>query len=172
MSIYERELKEILSGNREIVERIIKNLDEEKKEIYRKIFNYPFITVRAAGSLGIADIVAVRGDISLLIEIKARKEKEILFSHEKGRMQKKAEEMKERCEKSKVLPVFAFRLKSIRDEAWKIFTIEMKNVEKKIKNIYEKLPKIEKSRDGNYIMRWEKGMNLSEFISLLNSFYQ
>ncbi|MBC7081387.1 MAG: Holliday junction resolvase [Thermoplasmatales archaeon] len=169
MSVYERELKEILSGNREIIERIIKNLDEERKEIYKKIIEYPFITVRAAGSLGIADIVAVRGDISLLIEIKARKEKEILFSHEKGRMQRKAEEMLEKCEKSKVLPIFAFRLKGIRDEAWKIFTIEMKDIEKKDKKIYEKLPKIEISKDGNYIMRWENGMKLSEFISLLNS---
>ncbi|MEM2582953.1 MAG: Holliday junction resolvase [Candidatus Thermoplasmatota archaeon] len=170
MSIYERELKEILSGNIEIIERITKNLSDEKKEIYKKIIEYPFITVRAAGSLGIADIVAVRGDISLLIEIKARKEKEILFSHEKGRMQKKAEEMIEKCEKSKVLPIFAFRLKGIRDEAWKIFTIEMKNFEKN--KIYEKLPKIEKSKDGNYIMRWDNGMKLSEFIELLNFFYQ
>lgn len=168
MSIYERELKEILSGNREIIERITKNLSDERKEIYKKIIEYPFITVRAAGSLGIADIVAVRGDISLLAEIKARKEKEILFSHEKGRMQKKAEEMLEKCEKSKVLPIFAYRLKGIRDETWRIFTMDM-NIEGDIKGIHEKLPKVEKSKDGNYIMRWEKGMRLSDFILLLNS---
>ncbi|MBC7128653.1 MAG: Holliday junction resolvase [Thermoplasmatales archaeon] len=168
MSIYERELKEILSGNREIIERVTKNLSDERKEIYKKIIEYPFITVRAAGSLGIADIVAVRGDISLLAEIKARKEKEILFSHEKGRMQKKAEEMLEKCEKSKVLPIFAYRLKGIRDETWRIFTMDM-NIEGNIRRIHEKIPKVEKSKDGNYIMRWEKGMRLSDFISLLNS---
>ncbi|MEM2935450.1 MAG: hypothetical protein QXF32_03710 [Candidatus Thermoplasmatota archaeon] len=68
------------------------------------------------------------------------------------------------------MPIFAFRIKGIRDEAWRIFTIEMKNFEKN--KIYEKLPKIEKSKDGNYIMRWDNGMKLSEFIELLNFFYQ
>ena len=168
MSVYERELKEILSGNGKIIEKITKNLDDARREIYNKIIEFPFITVRAAGSLGIADIVAVRGDISLLIEVKARKEKEILFSHEKGRMQIKAEEMLEKCKKSRVLPIFAYRLKGIKDEAWKIFTIDGINAEGYIKKVYEKLPKLEKSKNENYIMRWENGMKLSDFISLLS----
>lgn len=167
MSIYERELREILAGNREVIEKIIKNFDDEKKKKYRKIINNPFITVRAAGSLGIADIVAMRGDLSFIVEIKVRKEKEILFSHEGGRMQRKAEEMHSKCLRSKILPVFAFRIKGIKGEAWRIFTMEIDGIEGKSKKLYDVLPKIEKSRGGNYIMRWENGMELSDFIELV-----
>ena len=167
MSIYERELREILAGNEKIVEKVVKSLSEEAREKYRKILRKSFITVRAAGSLGIADIVALRGDLSFIVEIKVRKESEILFSHEGGRMQKKAEEMKRKCEKAKILPIFAFRKKGIRGDAWRIFTIDIKKIEGKSKIIYEKLPKIEKTKDNNYIMKWEKGMKLSDFIDLV-----
>ncbi len=167
MSIYERELREILGGNKEIIGKIIKNRSQEEKKKYLKILKKPFITIRAAGSLGIADIVAIRGDISFVVEIKARKEKEILFSHEKGRMQKKAEEMKMKCEKARILPIFAFRRKGIRGEAWRIFTMEMEGLEGKSKKIYNILPKIEKTKNGNYIIKWENGMKLSDFIDII-----
>lgn len=167
MSIYERELREILAGNKEVIEKIIKNFDEEKKKKYRKIIGNPFITVRAAGSLGIADIVALRGDLSFIVEIKVRKEKDILFSHEGGRMQRKAEEMHSKCMSSKILPIFAFRIKGMKGEAWRIFTMDMDGIEGKSKKLYDNLPKIEKSREGNYIMRWDNGMKLSDFIELV-----
>ncbi len=168
MSIYERELREILAGNKGMIESITKNCTEEEREKYFKILNNPFITVRAAGSLGIADIVAIRGDISFIIEVKVRKEKEILFSHEGGRMQRKAEEMRDKCMKSGVLPLFAFRIKGRRGDAWKIFTVSMENVTGKSREIYNKLPKLEKSKGGNYIMRWDNGMKLSDFIEIVS----
>ncbi|KAA0013399.1 MAG: Holliday junction resolvase [Thermoplasmata archaeon] len=169
MSIYERELREILAGNKEVIEKITKSCDENDRRKYFSILKKPFITVRAAGSLGIADIVAIRGDLSFIVEIKVRKEKEILFSHEGGRMQRKAEEMKDRCEKSNILPLFAFRLKGKRGDAWRIFTMEINGVEGKTKKIYEKIPKLEKTKDGNYIMRWGKGIKLADFIEMLSS---
>ncbi|KAA0008275.1 MAG: Holliday junction resolvase, partial [Thermoplasmata archaeon] len=54
MSIYERELREILSGNKDVIERVTKSCSEEEKQKYFKIMKKPFIVVRAAGSLGIA----------------------------------------------------------------------------------------------------------------------
>lgn len=168
MSIYERELREILAGNEEVIEKITKSLNEEERKKYREILKKPFITVRAAGSLGIADIVATRGDISFIVEIKVRREKEILFSHEGGRMQRKAEEMKERCKRARILPIFAFRRKGIRGDAWRIFSMELEGLEGKSKEIYDMLPKLEKSKDGNYIMRWENGMKLADFIKILS----
>ena len=167
MSIYERELREILGGNREVIERVCKSLSEEEREKYHRILHRPFITIRAAGSLGIADIVAIRGDISFIVEIKVRKEEEILFSHEGGRMQRKAEEMRERCSASGVLPIFAYRLKGKRGDAWRIFTLEMNNVEGVGRKLHRIIPKLEKSRGGNYIMRWERGMKLADFIALI-----
>ncbi len=168
MSIYERELREILNGNGEVIERIIKSCSEEEQENYRKIIKKPFIVIRAAGSLGIADIVAIRGDISFIVEIKVRKEKEILFSHEGGRMQKKAIEMKEKCVESGVLPLFAYRLKGIRGDAWRIFTMDIDGLDGKSRLIQERLPKLEITASGNYVMRWENGMKLSDFIDMLS----
>ncbi|HEC76498.1 MAG TPA: Holliday junction resolvase [Thermoplasmatales archaeon] len=168
MSIYERELREILAGNEEVIKKITKNFGDKEKEKYMKIIENPFITVRAAGSLGIADIVAIRGDLSFIVEIKVRKEKDILFSHEGGRMQRKAEEMHSKCLKSKILPVFAFRIKGVKGESWRIFTMEIDGIEGKSKELYDAIPKLEKSRGGNYIMRWDNGMKLSDFIELVS----
>ncbi|MCD6170957.1 MAG: Holliday junction resolvase [Thermoplasmata archaeon] len=167
MSIYERELKEIFSGNKKIIDRVIKSCNNEEREKYYKIIDKPFIVIRAAGSLGIADIVAMRGDISFIVEIKVRKEDEILFSHEGGRMQNKAIEMKEKCSQTKILPIFAYRLKGIRGDAWRVFTMDMENLEGKSKKINKILPKLELSPNKNYIMRWKKGMKLSDFIDII-----
>ena len=149
MSIYERELREILGGNREVIDRVCKSLSEDEREKYRRILHHPFITVRAAGSLGIADIVAIRGDMSFIVEIKVRKEEEIL------------------CDASGVLPIFAYRIKGKRGDAWRIFTMEMENVEGTGRKLHRILPKLEKSKGGNYIMRWKKGMKLADFIALI-----
>ncbi len=167
MSIYERELREILAGNEKIIEKVVKSLSEEEKGKYKKILKKPFITVRAAGSLGIADIVALRGDISFIVEIKVRKGSEILFSHEGGRMQKKAEEMKRKCTMASILPIFAFRRKGIRGDAWRIFTMEIDGMKGKGREIYDVLPKLEITKDGNFRMKWENGMKLADFIDMI-----
>jgi len=167
LSIYERELREILAGNEKIIEKVVKSLSEEEKEKYKKILKKPFITVRAAGSLGIADIVALRGDLSFIVEIKVRKGSEILFSHEGGRMQKKAEEMKRKCTMASILPIFAFRRKGIRGDAWRIFTMEIDGMKGKGKEIYDVLPKLEITKDGNFRMKWENGMKLADFIDMI-----
>ena len=167
MSIYERELREILAGNEEIIDKVIKSLREEERRKYKKILKKPFITVRAAGSLGIADIVALRGDLSFIVEIKVRKGSEILFSHEGGRMQKKAEEMKRKCSMANILPIFAFRRKGIRGDAWRIFTMEIDGIIGKGKEIYDALPKLEITKDGNFRMKWENGMKLADFIDMI-----
>ncbi|RLF38553.1 MAG: hypothetical protein DRN21_04950 [Thermoplasmata archaeon] len=73
MSGYERELREILAGNRDVIERITRSCTAEERANYLKIIENPFITVRAAGSLGIADLVAMRGDISFIVEIRCER---------------------------------------------------------------------------------------------------
>lgn len=169
MSDYERELREILSGNRDVIERVTKSCSEEERENYFKIIDSPFIVVRAAGSLGIADIVAVRGDISFLVEIKVRKGKSILFSHEGGRMQRKADEMLEKCEKSKVLPLFAFRVKNYKGDSWRIYSLKVENLEGRAKIVNERIPKVGRTANGNYHLKWDDGMKLSDFIGYMSA---
>ena len=67
-SQYERELKNILEGEKNILVKITKSCNTLETENYYKIHNKPFAVIRAAGSLGV-DIVAVRGDASFLVEI-------------------------------------------------------------------------------------------------------
>ncbi|MEA2055081.1 MAG: Holliday junction resolvase [Candidatus Thermoplasmatota archaeon] len=164
MSDYERELREILSGNKAIIGKVTKSCSSEERQKYFKITENPFVVVRAAGSLGIADIVALRGEISFLVEIKTRKEKSILFSHEGGRMQRKAEEMLEKCEKAKVLPLFAFRIKNYHGDSWRIYSLELEGLEGKSKILYARIPKIRKTASNNYLLKWDEGMKLSDFI--------
>lgn len=165
-SQYERELKAILEGEKKILEKITKSCDLIEKNNYMKIKNSPFAVIRGAGSLGV-DIVAVRGDISFLTEVKTSIEDTLHFSSVSGKLQKQAENMLNICEKTKTLPVYAFRLKGYRGDSWRFFTIDFKGLDGRANILHRRLPKLEKSKSGNYVMRWKDGMPLSDFISYL-----
>ena len=166
---YERELKGILQGNKDILINVTRRCSPEEKEKYLKIIETPFTVVRAAGSFGI-DLVAVRGDLSLLIEIKSSNKDTIHFSSQNGKLQKQAYLMREECKRSKTLPIYAYRLKNYRGgDAWRIFTLdEMNCLIGRAKIVHKKIPKIKKSNNGNLIMKWDNGMSLAEFIDYIN----
>ena len=82
-------------------------------------------------------------------------------------MQKKAEEMKRKCSMASILPIFAFRRKGIRGDAWRVFTMEIDGIKGKGKEIYDALPKLEITKDGNFRMKWENGMKLADFIDMI-----
>ena len=121
-SQYERELKGILEGEDKVLSKITKTCPTIERINYLKIHDKPFAVIRAAGSLGV-DLVAVRGDISFLVEIKSSVENKIHFSSVGGKLQKQAEIMRDICEKTKTLPIYAFRLKNYRGDSWRIFTM-------------------------------------------------
>lgn len=165
-SNYERELRSILRGEEDILNSVIKTCSDGEKEKYLKIKEKPFAVVRAAGSYGV-DLVAVRGDISMLIEIKSSASSKIHFSSVKGKLQQQAEKMKRECERANVLPVYAFRLKNKRGDAWRLFTLEINGLSGKSKKIYDGLPKLKLSRNKNFVMDWDEGMKLSDFIEMI-----
>jgi Holliday junction resolvase len=163
-SSYERELRGILEADDKVLHRVLKSLTVLEKENYLKIKSKPFAVIRAAGSYGI-DLVAVRGDISFLIEIKTSGEKTLHFSTIGGKLQEQALAMKTICERTRTLPIYAFRLKKFRGDAWRIFTLDMENLMGRLHIIHRRLPQLETSKRKNYIMRWPHGMQLSEFIA-------
>jgi len=165
-SQYERELKAILGGERKILEKITKTCSVMEKDNYFKIEYKPFAVVRAAGSLGV-DLVATRGDISFLTEVKTSIGETLHFSSMSGKPQKQAENMQKICEKTKCLPIYAFRTKGVRGDSWRVFTLELNSLEGRASVVHRRLPKIKKSKSGNFVMRWEEGMPLSDFISYL-----
>lgn len=165
-SQYERELKAILGGENKTLEKITKTCSVIEKDNYFKIKDKPFAVVRAAGSLGV-DLVATRGDISFLTEVKTSIGDTLHFSSMGGKPQKQAESMQKICEKTKSLPVYAFRTKGVRGDSWRIFTLELNSLEGRTNVLHRRLPKIKKSKNGNFVMKWDEGMPLSDFISYL-----
>jgi len=165
-SQYERELKNILEGETKTLLKITKTCSVLEKDNYSKISKKPFVVIRAAGSFGI-DLVATRGDITFLTEVKTSIGNVLHFSTVGGKLQKQAELMKKTCEKTKSLPIYAFRNKGKHGDSWRIFTLDIDCLEGITNVVHRRLPKLLKSKTGNYIMKWEKGMPLSEFISYL-----
>jgi len=165
-SQYERELKGILEGEAKILTKITKTCSALEKDNYSKISDKPFAVIRAAGSLGV-DLVATRGDISFLTEVKTSIGETLHFSSVSGKLQKQAETMIEMCEQTKNLPIYAFRTKGYRGDSWRIFTMDVNGLEGRASVLHKRLPKIEKSKSGNFVMRWKEGMPLSDFISYL-----
>jgi len=161
---YERELKALLSGDEKIIAKMIKTCDATESAAYQSILQNPFLVIRAAGSLGV-DLVALRWDFSFPIEVKSSAENVLHFS-KSARLIEQAETMLEECSQSHLVPIYAYRLKSFRGDPWRIFTIPTEH-QFKGRNalLYRRIPKFDTSNGGNFIMRWENGMKLSELIS-------
>ena len=165
-SVYERELKGILEGDEKTLSRVTKTCSALEKDSYYLTREKPFIVVRAAGSFGV-DLVALRGDISFLMEIKSSTTDTLHFSSVDGKLQRQAEKMRGECEKTKTLPLYGFRLKGHGEDAWRLFTLENDHLEGRAKILHNRLPQLTRSKSGNYIMRWEDGLPLAAFISYL-----
>ncbi len=165
-SQYERELKGILEGENKTLSKITKTCSALEKDNYLRIVDKPFAVIRAAGSLGI-DLVAVRGDISFLTEVKSSVSDTLHFSSVGGKLQKQADDMCKECEKTKTLPIYAFRLKGHRGDSWRFFTIDVHGLEGTASILHRRLPNLARSKTGNFVMRWKDGMPLSDFISYL-----
>ncbi len=166
-SQYERELKGILEGEEKVLSQVVKSCNPVERENYLSITRKPFAVVRAAGSFGV-DLVAVRGDVSMLIEIKASSEETLHFSSKNGKLQEQAENMQRLCEKTCTLPLYAFRLKHYRGDCWRVFTFDVPTLTGRLKRLHNHIPSLEKSKTGNYIMRWNQGLPLSELIAYLS----
>ncbi|MCL2295803.1 MAG: Holliday junction resolvase [Methanomassiliicoccaceae archaeon] len=165
--IYERELKYLLSGDKKVITQMIKTCNEDESRSYSLMLEDPFLVVRAAGSLGV-DLVAMRWDFSFPVEVKSSAEETMHFSRN-PRLTEQAARMKKVCCKSNLLPVYAFRLKSVRGDPWRVFTIPTDNELKGRNELLRKIiPKMEVTSNGNYIMRWGDGMKLCDFISYMS----
>ncbi|MDR1403948.1 MAG: Holliday junction resolvase [Candidatus Methanoplasma sp.] len=165
--VYERELKYLLSGDQKAITKMVKTCSDDESKSYIMMLDDPFLVIRAAGSLGV-DLVALRWDFSFPIEVKSSAEETMHFSRN-PRLTEQAAKMKETCFRSNLLPIYAFRLKSVRGDPWRIFTIP---TEEKLRGRNEllrrKIPQMEITSNGNYIMRWADGMKLCDLISYMS----
>jgi len=167
--IFERELKGILRADEDMLARVTKTCDDSEREGYFRIRERPFMVIRGAGSMGV-DLVAIRSDLSLPIEVKSSVNDVLRFSRSE-KLAVQAQVMMDDCSRVGLMPVYAFRFKRQRGDAWRIFTLDVGPINGRLKVVYQRLPKISPSKDGNLIMRWHDGMPLSKFIDYLVSLY-
>ena len=166
-SSYERELKGILSGRQDVLERVTKTCSDVQRSAYCSTQARPFIVTRAAASIGV-DLIALRGDISFPLEVKTSVHRVLRTSSNSGRETQQAEDMMEMCRAAGVLPIYAFRLKGVRGDSWRIFTLDMDKPDGIAGYIHARLPKLRQTDKGNYVIEWDSGMPLSEFLTYLN----
>ncbi|MCL4325651.1 MAG: Holliday junction resolvase [Candidatus Thermoplasmatota archaeon] len=164
---YERDLKQILEGEEATVRSYLQYLKGEDAHTFEQLIDHPFIVVRAAGSFGI-DLIAVRSKFSFPIEVKSSANKIIRFSNGSSRMSKQAMNMKERCERAGILPLYAYRLKGKHGvEPWRLFILPTAKLNG-IQSIFQsRIPYIKKGIHDNFEMRWEAGLQLSRFIAIV-----
>lgn len=163
-TIFEREIKGILEGDDKTLQRVVHTCDSLAQASYEKIKSKPFVVIRSAGSFGV-DIVAVRGDISFPIEVKSSVEETIHLNS--PRLIEQMARLKNVCSKAGLTPIYAFRLKSVRGDAWRMFTIETDGLSGVQKILHNRLPKMTQTTGGNYMMKWSGGMPLHKFIEYL-----
>ena len=160
---YERELKALLAGDKRAVERMVKTCNAMETAAYNTMLLEPFLVIRAAGSLGV-DLVALRWDFSFPIEVKSSSDPVMHFSKSQ-RLVEQADTMLGECKRCHLVPIYAYRLKGFRGDPWRVFTIPTDhNYKGRHSVLYRRLPKLDVSSSGNYIMRWEAGMKLSDFL--------
>ena len=169
--LYERELKAIMSGDEKVISKMVRTFSDDERESYLSMKDVPFMVVRAAGSHGV-DLIALRWDFSFPIEVKSSADQILHFSRS-PRLGEQADWMLQECSRSRILPIYAMRLKksgnAVKGDPWRLFCIPCDFELKGSAGLLQRrIPKLSVGPSGNYIMNWEEGMKLSEFFRYAN----
>jgi hypothetical protein len=70
----------------------------------------------------------------------------------------------ERCG---LLPLYAYRLKGVRGDSWRIMRVEVESLTGKLRHLSRSIPKLPLTRNGTPHLDWEKGMPLHRFLALV-----
>lgn len=167
-SKYERELRQVLAGLTKGVDSIIKSCNEIEKAKMKLIEKRPFLVVRAAGSgiEGSGDLLALRGDICFPIEVKSSKEAKLYLS---GRTVEQYKSLVYEGNRSCLMPLYAYRLKGVRGDSWRIFRVETETLHGKLRKLEPSIPSLPLTRNGKPYLNWKDGLPLNEFIALVCS---
>ena len=84
-----------------------------------------------------------------------------------GKLQQQADAIHQLCQQTHTLPLYAFRLKNIRGDTWRLFTLDDLTLSGRLAIIHRRLPMLERSKKNFYIMRWKEGKPLSSFIEYI-----
>ena len=165
-SQYERELRSVLAGEINGVRAVTRSCSEAERSLAMRVTNRPFLVVRApgSGSEGTGDLLALRGDICFPIEVKSSKKPRLYLS---GRTYDQLKSLKEMGERCGLLPLYAYRLKGVRGDSWRIMKVEVSGLSGKLRHLSRSIPSLPLTRNGKEFLDWEQGMPLHKFLSLI-----
>ena len=165
-SVYERELRAVLAGEIKGVRAIIKSCTEVERARAMQVVQRPFLVVRApgSGSEGTGDLLALRGDMCFPIEVKSSKSPKQYLS---GRTMDQYEALRVTGERCGLLPLYAYRLKGVRGDSWRIMRVEVDSLTGKLRHLSRSIPKLPLTRNGTPHLNWESGMPLHRFLALV-----
>ena len=165
-SPYERELRSVLAGEINGVRAVTRSCSEAERSLAMRVTNRPFLVVRApgSGSEGTGDLLALRGDICFPIEVKSSKKPRLYLSGRTFDQLKSLKEMGERCG---LLPLYAYRLKGVRGDSWRIMKVEVSGLSGKLRHLSRSIPSLPVTRNGKEFLDWNQGMPLHKFLSLV-----
>ena len=165
-SQYERELRSVLAGEINGVRAVTRSCSEAERSLAMRVTNRPFLVVRApgSGSEGTGDLLALRGDICFPIEVKSSKKPRLYLS---GRTYDQLKSLKDMGERCGLLPLYAYRLKGVRGDSWRIMKVEVSGLSGKLRHLSRSIPSLPLTRSGKEFLDWEQGMPLHKFLSLI-----
>jgi len=163
-SAYERELKDLLQGDREALLRYGRALDPTERPILQRFSERPFLVVRAAGSLGF-DLVALRNEFAFPLEVKSSSSDTIRFSAASGRAGEQLEAHRRAVDRVGLIVLYAYRKIGHRSgDPWRLFVASAPAMGGTLGLLLKRLPPLDRTREGNAVLRWESGQPLSEFL--------
>ena len=163
---YERELRAVLAGEIKGLRAVTRSCSEVERAKAMRVVKRPFLVVRApgSGSEGTGDLLALRGDICFPIEVKTSKSERIYLS---GRTIDQYNSLKSTGEKCGLLPLYAFRLKGVRGDSWRIMKVEVEGLTGKLRHLSRSIPALPLTSRGTPHLDWNAGMPVHRFLSLI-----
>ena len=164
---YERELRSVLAGEEKGIRAITRSCSETERAQAMQICQRPFLVVRApgSGSEGTGDLLALRGDMCFPIEVKSSKKPKLYLSGRTVLQYKALEEIGIRCS---IQPFYAYRLKGVRGDSWRIFRVKTEGLTGKLRLLSRTVPELPLTRNGTPYLDWNKGLPLHKFLSLIS----
>jgi Holliday junction resolvase hjc len=169
---YERALRGILSGEPESVRSYARALPPEARPGFERLIQEPFLVVRAAGSFGF-DLVALRRECAFPIEVKASSGAVIRFTAASGRASEQLEAHRRAVARVGLMVIYAYRRLGLRgEESWRFFLEGTRPKGAIAGYVFQTVPLVSRTREGNGILRWEEGMPLSQFVNRVHAVLQ
>jgi len=169
-SSYERELRTLLEGQPAAVRAYARGLPPGARAAFERLIAEPFLVIRGAGSLGF-DLVAMRHDFALPLEVKASSDDVIRFTAASGRAEAQLAAHRAAVGRVGLTVLYAYRRLGRRsEESWRVFLASRAPDRGAMGAICRRVPPVNSTREGNGILRWDEGMPLSEFLEKVRYF--